>query len=131
MLPFFHSYGLQILLNGTLRRGTTYRHHAAIGARPSSCSSYKIGTLPRWLLCRPSYWRWLEHPLVDEFDLSSLVWWDPEAAPLGAALQADASKRLKVPVRQGYGMTEVVVAITGLPLKNAIIKPGSVGPLLA
>jgi acyl-CoA synthetase (AMP-forming)/AMP-acid ligase II len=57
VLPFFHAYGLQILLNGTLRRGTT-----CVTIRdsisPSSCSSYKIGASPPWLLCRRSCWRW-------------------------------------------------------------------------
>jgi len=129
VLPFFHSYGLQILLNGTLRRGTT----CVTMPRFDFANFLQLiqdRRVTSLALVPPIVLALAKHPLVDEFDLSSLSLVGCGAAPLGAALQADASKRLKVPVRQGYGMTEVVVAVTGLPLENAVIKPGSVGPLL-
>ena len=129
VLPFFHAYGLQILLNGTLRRGTT-------------CVTMPRFDLPQFLqliqewritslaLVPPIVLALARHPLVDRFDLSSLSLVGSGAAPLGPALQEEASRRLRVPVRQGYGLTEVVVAVTGLPLENPVVKPGSVGPLL-
>ena len=129
VLPFFHSYGLQILMNGTLRRGTTCvtMPRFDLAQFLQLIQDRRVTSLA---LVPPIVLALAKHPLVDEFDLSSLSLVGSGAAPLGAALQADASKRLKVPVRQGYGMTEVVVAVTGLPLENAVIKPGSVGPLL-
>jgi len=128
-LPFFHSYGLQILLNGTLRRGTTCVTMPRFDFAQflQLIQDRRVTSLA---LVPPIVLALAKHPLVDEFDLSSLSLVGSGAAPLGAALQADASKRLKVSVRQGYGMTEVVVAVTGLPLEDAVIKPGSVGPLL-
>ena len=126
VLPFFHAYGLQILLNGTLRRGTT-------------CVTMPRFDLPQFLqliqewritslaLVPPIVLALARHPLVDRFDLSSLSLVGSGAAPLGPALQEEASRRLRVPVRQGYGLTEVVVAVTRLPLENPVVKPGSVG----
>jgi acyl-CoA synthetase (AMP-forming)/AMP-acid ligase II len=48
-----------------------------------------------------------KHPLVDEYDLSSIVQIFSGAAPLGAELAAEASKRVGCEVVQGYGMTEL------------------------
>ncbi len=129
VLPFFHSYGLQILLNGTLRRGTTCVTMPRFDF-PQFLQLIQDRRITSLALVPPIVLALARHPLVDQFDLSSLTLVGCGAAPLGAALQDEASRRLKVPVREGYGMTEVVVAVTGLPVDDAIIKPGSVGPLL-
>jgi len=128
-LPFFHAYGLQILLNGTLRRGTTCVTMPRFDF-PQFLQLIQDWRITSLALVPPIVLALARHPLVDQFDLSSLSLVGSGAAPLAPALQEEASRRLKVPVRQGYGMTEVVVAVTGLPLENAVIKAGSVGPLL-
>jgi acyl-CoA synthetase (AMP-forming)/AMP-acid ligase II len=89
---------------------------------------YRVTTL---FLVPPIVLALAKSPLVDDYDLSSLSTVTSGAAPLGSALQEDASRRLKLPIRQGYGMTEVVISVTGLPLENPVIKAGSVGPLLS
>jgi acyl-CoA synthetase (AMP-forming)/AMP-acid ligase II len=48
-----------------------------------------------------------KHPLVDQYDLSSVLQIFSGAAPLGAELAAEASKRVGCEVVQGYGMTEL------------------------
>ena len=48
-----------------------------------------------------------KHPIVDQYDLSSVVQVFSGAAPLGAELAAEASARIGCEVVQGYGMTEL------------------------
>ena len=129
VLPFFHAYGLQILLNGTLRRGTTCVTMPRFDF-PQFLQLIQDRRITTLALVPPIVLALARHPLVDQFDLSSVNLVHSGAAPLSSALQDEASERLEVPVRQGYGMTEVVVAVTGLPLDEPVIKPGSSGPLL-
>ena len=48
-----------------------------------------------------------KHPIVEQYDLSSVVQIFSGAAPLGAELAAEAAARVKCDVVQGYGMTEL------------------------
>jgi 4-coumarate--CoA ligase len=66
-----------------------------------------------------------KHPIVDNYDLSSLRQVLSAAAPLSAELAVEAGNRLDCEVCQGYGMTELSPAsqIT----RPGDIRPGSVG----
>ena len=47
-----------------------------------------------------------KHPLVDNFDLTSVRMFGSGAAPLTKELVDLVYKRLKVPIMQGYGLSE-------------------------
>ena len=47
-----------------------------------------------------------KHPVVDKYDLSSLRILNSGAAPLTRELVDTVYKRLKVPIKQGYGLSE-------------------------
>lgn len=47
-----------------------------------------------------------KHPVVDKYDLSSLRMVNSGAAPLTREIVDALYKRLKVPVKQGYGLSE-------------------------
>lgn len=47
-----------------------------------------------------------KHPSVDKYDLSSLRMLNSGAAPLSQELVQSVYKRIKVPIKQGYGLTE-------------------------
>jgi 4-coumarate--CoA ligase len=47
-----------------------------------------------------------KHPLVDKYNLSSLRMMHSSAAPLTDDLVQMIYKRLKVPIKQGYGLSE-------------------------
>ena len=47
-----------------------------------------------------------KHPIVDKYDLSSLRMMNSGAAPLTRELVDQVYKRLKVPIKQGYGLSE-------------------------
>ena len=47
-----------------------------------------------------------KHPVVDGYDLSSLRMLNSGAAPLTYELVEAVHRRLKVPIKQGYGLSE-------------------------
>ena len=47
-----------------------------------------------------------KHPVVDDYDLSSLRMINSGAAPLTQELVEAVYGRLKVPIKQGYGLSE-------------------------
>jgi len=70
-----------------------------------------------------------KHPAVDNYDLSRLEEIFSGAAPLGADVSNAVQQRLKVTIKQGYGMTEAspVTHLTDLRLP---LKAGTVGHLV-
>ena len=66
-----------------------------------------------------------KHPIVDNYDLSSLRWILSGAAPLSAELAIECGDRLGCEVVQGYGMTELSPVSHATP--SGKFKPGSVG----
>ena len=66
-----------------------------------------------------------KHPMVDEYDLSSLRQIFSGAAPLSDELAAEASARVGCEVVQGYGLTETSPVTHATPPGQ--FKPGSIG----
>jgi acyl-coenzyme A synthetase/AMP-(fatty) acid ligase len=72
-----------------------------------------------------------KHPAVSKYDLSSLRWINSAAAPLSRELVVSVWDRLKVGVKQGYGLSETSPG-TMMQLNEEWWKyQGSVGRLLA
>ncbi len=124
VLPFFHIYGMQVLMNDQL-------HH---GARLITMSRFDLAQalalierhrVTRFFAVPPIVLALAKHPAVADFDLSSLRQVLSGAAPLGAELAAEASVRIGCEVVQGYGMTELSPITHATPPGN--FKPGSVG----
>ncbi|MGQ0800058.1 MAG: AMP-binding protein [Pseudomarimonas sp.] len=106
VLPFFHIYGMQVILNDGLRRGST------LVTMPRFDLAQFLGLVQQYratrlLLVPPIILALAKHPLVADFDLSSVRSILSGAAPLGAELSRAATQRLGIPVVQGYGMTEM------------------------
>jgi 4-coumarate--CoA ligase len=105
-LPFFHIYGMQVLMNGLLANGVTVvtmpRFDLAEALR--AVQDLKI---TRFFAVPPMILGLAKAPIVDEYDLSSLRQIFSGAAPLGADLAAEAAARVGCEVVQGYGMTEL------------------------
>jgi acyl-CoA synthetase (AMP-forming)/AMP-acid ligase II len=129
VLPFFHSYGLVVFLNRTLRRGERCVTMPRFDLEQflQLIERYRVTTL---FLVPPIVLALAKHPLVANYDLSSVTLVHSGAAPLGDVLQQAASDRLHTPVQQGYGMTEATVGVTGRKRTGDPVKPGSVGRLL-
>jgi 4-coumarate--CoA ligase len=66
-----------------------------------------------------------KHPIVEQYDMSSVVQIFSGTAPLGAEIAAEAAARVKCDVVQGYGMTELSPVSHATP--EGRFKPGSSG----
>jgi acyl-CoA synthetase (AMP-forming)/AMP-acid ligase II len=127
VLPFFHIYGLAVILAAGLRSGATLvtmprfdlGQYLELSERYGATRAYVVPPIALALA---------KHPAVDEHDLSSLQMVFSGAAPLGPELQEACSERLGCPVSQGYGMTELSPLTHSIPVGQPV-KLGSVGPL--
>jgi acyl-CoA synthetase (AMP-forming)/AMP-acid ligase II len=126
ILPFFHIYGLVVVLNLGLHMGTTvvtlprFEMESFLQAIQDHSISYGYVVPPIVLGLA-------KHPLVDKYDLTSLRVMFSGAAPLGAELAAAASARLGVRVLQGYGLTETSPVTHCVRVARATESGGSVG----
>ncbi|MDO8149098.1 MULTISPECIES: AMP-binding protein [unclassified Isoptericola] len=130
VLPFFHIYGMTVLMNCALHQRST------------------VVTMPRFDL--PEYLRVItehratvlfvappialalaKHPLALEADLSSVRIMMSGAAPFDAQLAAAVGERLpRARVMQGYGMSEMSPVSHVVPFDRDDIDPGSIGLLV-
>jgi acyl-CoA synthetase (AMP-forming)/AMP-acid ligase II len=127
VLPFFHIYGMVVIMGLALRMGAT------IVTMPRFELAPFLDTLQRYGVTRahvvpPIVLALAKHPLVDKYDLSKLRWIFSGAAPLGAEVAEACARRLGCSVRQGYGLTETSPGTHIMPVPPAPQKPGSVGP---
>jgi acyl-CoA synthetase (AMP-forming)/AMP-acid ligase II len=124
VLPFFHIYGLQALMNGVLFNG----------ARAVTLPRFEIEqflqtiqhqAVTRAALVPPIVLGLAKHPLVDEYDLSSLIQVTSGAAPLSAEVEMEAAARTGTEVVQGFGLTETSPVTHAPPPEG--FRPGSIG----
>ena len=105
-LPFFHIYGMTVLMNVHLAGG------GAVVTMPrfdlpmflQICQDHKSRRM--WIV-PPVALALAKHPIVDDYDLSSVAQVFSGAAPLGAELSDAVGQRLDCVSLQGYGMTEL------------------------
>jgi len=124
VLPFFHIYGMEVLMNGVLYNGGT----AVTMPRFDLEEFLRIiqeHRVTRAYVVPPIVLAMAKHPLVDQYDMSSLRSVFSGAAPLGAELAAEASARIGCEVVQGYGLTETSPVTHATPPGQ--FKPGSIG----
>ena len=130
VLPFFHIYGMTVLLNFALRQ------RAALVTLPKFDLTEFLRVVQdhrtSWVFIAPPIAVALaKHPLVDQFDLSSVKVIFSGAAPLDGALASAVAARLDCTVCQGYGMTETSPVTHVIPHDRGDIDRSSVGMLLA
>jgi 4-coumarate--CoA ligase len=124
VLPFFHIYGMQCMMNCGLRSGGTVVTLPRFDLE-QFLRAHQDYRITRSFVAPPIVLALARHPMVDEFDLSHLRLMNSGAAPLKAELAAEASKRLGCEVVQGYGMTELSPVSHLTP--TGWFRPGSVG----
>ncbi len=69
----------------------------------------------------------VNHPLIDRFDLSSIMGCGSGAAPLPRELVRQFEERTGAVIYEGYGMTETSPVLTSNPTDRALRKIGTVG----
>jgi 4-coumarate--CoA ligase len=105
-LPFFHIYGMQVLMNGLLANGVTVVTMPRFDMAEALTAVQDL-KITRFFAVPPMILGLAKAPIVDDYDLSSLRQIFSGAAPLGAELAAEAAERIDCEVVQGYGMTEL------------------------
>src|SRR5450756_1354262 len=105
VLPFFHIYGMTVIMNGTLYSGATIVTMPRFELEPflKAIQDYKI---TRLFVAPPIVVALAKHPAVDKYDLSSVKVIFSGAAPLDAATARLCGDRIGCRVSQGYGLTE-------------------------
>ena len=106
VLPFFHIYGMTVLLNAALHA------RARLVVMPSFDLGDFLGNIQNHkctiaFIAPPVAVALAKHPLIDDYDLSSLNTVMSGAAPLDADLGRAVAERLGCRVVQGYGMSEL------------------------
>ncbi|MEP6064949.1 MAG: AMP-binding protein [Paracoccaceae bacterium] len=123
-LPFFHIYGMNVLMN----------MHLACGGHLVTMPRFDLELFLRISQDHKSRRMWIvppvalalaKHPMIDEFDLGDLEQIFSGAAPMGAELSDAVAKRLNCAMLQGYGMTELSLVTHVTPLSGP--RSGSSG----
>lgn len=130
VLPFFHIYGMTVLLNFALFQ----RASLVTMPRFELAEFLRVTSEHRatWVFIAPPIAVALaKHPLVDQYDLSSVKVVFSGAAPLDGALAEHVAQRLGCLVCQGYGMTETSPVVHVIPVDRPELDRSSVGVLLA
>jgi acyl-CoA synthetase (AMP-forming)/AMP-acid ligase II len=106
VLPFFHIYGMTVMMNQGLHQRATVVTMPRFDLQEflRIISEYRVG---RVYIAPPVAVALAKHPIVDQYDLSCIDVIFSGAAPLDAELGHAVAKRLGCTVLQGYGMTEL------------------------
>ncbi|WP_431047685.1 4-coumarate--CoA ligase family protein [Streptomyces sp. P1-3] len=130
VLPFFHSYGQAVLMNGPLGSGScvVVLPRFDLGRMLAAVARYRVTGL---YTAPPIVLALAKDPAVDAHDLSSLRYVMCAAAPLDAELAEACARRLGVPpLLQAYGMTELSPGSHAVPRCAKDVPPGTVGRLM-
>ena len=125
ILPFFHIYGMVVILCMVMRKGATVvtmpqfdlEQYLALNERYACKTAYLVPPIALALA---------KHPVVDKYRLQ-LRFITSGAAPLGAELEEAVQARLGALTKQGYGMTEASPVTHFTPGDPALVRHGACG----
>ncbi|HEU4849869.1 MAG TPA: AMP-binding protein [Terrimesophilobacter sp.] len=125
-LPFFHIYGMTVLLNLAIKE------HATLVTMPKFdfVEFLRIMQDHRCtyvFIAPPVAVGLAKHPLVEQYDISRVRMIFSGAAPLDGALAQAVIDRLDCQLKQGYGMTELSPVSHAVPQTNDDLPLDSVG----
>jgi len=129
VLPFFHVYGLVVLMMVAVYKGIKMIIVPKFDLPEflKLIQQHKITILP---IVPPIVLALAKHPIVANFDISSVKLILSGAAPLGKAIESEVNARFpSIKVKQAYGMTEASPATNVVPMNG--LRAGSVGVSLA
>ncbi|MEO8035054.1 MAG: AMP-binding protein, partial [Acidobacteriota bacterium] len=112
VLPFFHIYGMTVIMNMGLHAGAT------IVTMPRFDLKECLAAMVRYRITYgyvvpPIMLALTKSPIVADYDLSALRTLFSGAAPLSDHIAQSAAARLGCAIAQGYGMTEAAPATHG------------------
>ncbi|KIN06835.1 hypothetical protein OIDMADRAFT_46760 [Oidiodendron maius Zn] len=129
VLPFYHIYGLQLLINHAIHIGvrTVILPRFELNAFCKAIQDHKITFC---YIAPPIALLLSKSPIIEKYDLSSVKMCLSAAAPLPLDLVESVWNRLKIPIKQAYGLSETGPATHVQRNEEWRSKVGSVGRLL-
>ncbi|KAL1304952.1 hypothetical protein AAFC00_003862 [Neodothiora populina] len=128
-LPFFHIYGLTAVVHQGVYNG--YRTVVMPKFEIEKfCHTVQQEKITFAYVVPPVVLLLSKHPIVDNYDLSSIRMMNSGAAPLTKDLVDAVWKRIKVPIKQGYGLSETSPTTHTQPWDKWYTTIGAVGTLL-
>lgn len=128
ILPFFHIYGMTVLLNAAIHS------RARLVIMASFDLALFLSTIQKYrctvaFIAPPVALALAKHPMVDDYDLSSLRVVLSGAAPLDEELGHAVAQRLGCRMLQGYGMSELSPVSHSMPFDGGEPSLGVAAPL--
>ncbi|WP_280193957.1 AMP-binding protein [Nocardia farcinica] len=131
VLPFFHIYGMTVLMNASLAARSRIVTMARFDLA-GFLDAIQRHRITYAFIAPPVALALAKHPLIDSYDLSSLRILVSGAAPLEEELGQAVTRRLGVPIVQGFGMTELSPVSHLVPIADGGISvAGSRAPIAA
>lgn len=129
VLPFFHIYGMTVLLNLALRQ------RASLVTMPKFdlvefLTNIQTHRCTYLYIAPPIAVALAKHPIVDQFDISTVHTVFSGAAPLDGETAEAAARRIHARMMQGYGMSELSPVSHAMPYQRDDVPVSSVGTLL-
>ncbi|OAL06683.1 4-coumarate-CoA ligase-like protein [Phaeosphaeriaceae sp. SRC1lsM3a] len=128
-LPFFHIYGLTCLIHQSLYSGLQLVVMPKFDLE-DFCRFIQDLKVTFAYVVPPVVLLLGKHPVVSKYDFSSIRMMNSGAAPLTRELVDTVNKRLGVPVKQGYGLSETSPTTHTQPWADWNKTIGSVGTML-
>ena len=125
ILPFYHIYGMVVIMSGALRAGATIVTMPRFDLEQFLELMQTYGVTMAYLV-PPIVLALAKHPMVDDYDLSKLRNILSGAAPLPEPIAQTCVERHGLMLRQGYGLTETS-PVTHANGRDREIKHTSVG----
>jgi acyl-CoA synthetase (AMP-forming)/AMP-acid ligase II len=125
-VPLFHIYGLTGIMNAALygRGCVVTLPRFDLAGFLAAIAEHRVDHV---FIAPPVALALAHHPLVDEYDMSSVEIVMSAAAPLDTALARRVADRLCATVVQGYGLTESSPCTHGIPVEHTDLDRGSIG----
>ncbi|KAL2857669.1 hypothetical protein BJX68DRAFT_229293 [Aspergillus pseudodeflectus] len=128
-LPFFHIYGLTCLVHQTIYQGYELYVMAKFDLE-KWCQHVQNYRITFSYVVPPVVLLLGKHPIVEKYDLSSMRMMNSGAAPLTQELVEAVYNRLRIGIKQGYGLSETSPTTHTQPWSEWRESVGSVGKLL-
>ncbi|KAL8767745.1 MAG: hypothetical protein Q9209_005831 [Squamulea sp. 1 TL-2023] len=128
-LPFYHIYGLTCLIHQAIYSGWTLVVMVKFDIE-RFCAIVQDFKITFAYIVPPVVLLLSKHPVVEKYNLSSIRMLNSGAAPLTHELVNAVYKRIKVPVKQGYGLSETSPTTHNQRWEDWDRSIGSVGHLL-
>ncbi|KAH7073870.1 hypothetical protein BKA63DRAFT_445156 [Paraphoma chrysanthemicola] len=104
-LPMYHIYGVAVLMLAPVDRGTTTYIMQNFDLA-KFCKTVQDDKITMAYIVPPVALALAKHPMIDQYNLKSLRYLHTSAAPTPNEVIISLHDRLKIPIRQGYGLSE-------------------------